>query len=134
MRSQFAAAIVTALLGLLALSALTSADEKKDDVLAGWNTDFAAEKPDLAPTGRNPYFILEPGYVLILEGGDQSLFTFAGTGADNSIYNDDLDLEDYSTNSNGSGSSPRWPCSTARPAPAAVRRESDFAGASGCAP
>src|SRR5438067_622682 len=73
MRSQFAAAIVTTLLGLLALSALGSADEKMDDVLAGWNTDFIAEKPDLAPTGRNPYFILEPGYALILEGGDQRL-------------------------------------------------------------
>ncbi|MGH7352005.1 MAG: hypothetical protein ACREJJ_06470 [Candidatus Methylomirabilales bacterium] len=28
------------------------------------------EKGELVPTGRNPYFILEPGYTLVLEGGD----------------------------------------------------------------
>src|SRR5437588_10698646 len=39
---------------------------------------------------------------LVLDGGDQSLFTFAGTGSDNAIYIDELDLEDFSTNWNGS--------------------------------
>src|SRR5690242_16217707 len=34
---------------------------------------FDEEKADLATTGRNPYFILEPGYSLTLEGGDVRL-------------------------------------------------------------
>lgn len=38
-----------------------------------WTADFSSEKPDLGPTGRNPYFILEPGYVLTLEDGDEQL-------------------------------------------------------------
>ncbi len=39
----------------------------------GWDTDFLSEKPDLGPTGRNPYFILEPGYFLTLADGDEKL-------------------------------------------------------------
>jgi hypothetical protein len=35
----------------------------------GWTKDFAVDRGDLGPTGRNPYFILEPGYQLVLEGG-----------------------------------------------------------------
>ena len=38
-----------------------------------WANDFSAEKPDLVSTGRNPYFILEPGYQLVLEDGDEVL-------------------------------------------------------------
>src|ERR1043165_4522167 len=38
-----------------------------------WTTYFAVDKDDLVSTGRNPYFILEPGYVLILESGDERL-------------------------------------------------------------
>jgi uncharacterized membrane protein YkoI len=41
--------------------------------LAGWTADFSAEKADLVSTGRNPYFILEPGYFLVLENGDEQL-------------------------------------------------------------
>lgn len=29
---------------------------------------FRVERTDLAPSGRNPYFVLEPGHVLVLEG------------------------------------------------------------------
>lgn len=47
--------------------------QKKEDPLAGWTSDFAFEKPDLISSGRNPYFILEPGYVLVLEGGETRL-------------------------------------------------------------
>lgn len=36
----------------------------------GWQKTFGEEKANLGPTGRNPYFILEPGYVLHLEGLD----------------------------------------------------------------
>ncbi len=45
-------------------------DEEKEDE---WTTDFAAEKDDLMSTGRNPYFVLEPGYQLFLEDGDENL-------------------------------------------------------------
>jgi hypothetical protein len=38
-----------------------------------WTTDFMIEKGELVPTGRNPYFILEPGFVLHLEGGGEHL-------------------------------------------------------------
>jgi hypothetical protein len=38
-----------------------------------WTTNFPIEKDELVSTGRNPYFILEPGYYLDLEGGDIQL-------------------------------------------------------------
>jgi hypothetical protein len=33
-----------------------------------WTTTFTVNEADLSPTGRNPYFILEPGYQLHFEG------------------------------------------------------------------
>jgi hypothetical protein len=51
--------------GVLMLEAPPRAD--------AWTTDFPIEKQDLASTGRNPYFILEPGYYLVLKGGDVEL-------------------------------------------------------------
>jgi hypothetical protein len=38
-----------------------------------WTTDFRPVAEELASIGRNPYFILEPGYVLTLEGGGEQL-------------------------------------------------------------
>jgi len=38
--------------------------EQKSD----WTTTFAVDEADLSPTGRNPYFILEPGHQLYFEG------------------------------------------------------------------
>jgi hypothetical protein len=38
-----------------------------------WTTDFALDPADLATTGSNPWFILEPGYTLVLEGDDEQL-------------------------------------------------------------
>jgi len=38
-----------------------------------WTSVFPTEPDELVPTGRNPYFILEPGYTLVLEGGDARL-------------------------------------------------------------
>jgi hypothetical protein len=43
------------------------------DELAGWTSDFSAEKDVLAATGRNSYFVLEPGYQLVLEKGKERL-------------------------------------------------------------
>src|SRR3972149_6638477 len=38
-----------------------------------WQEEFGIEKCNLLTTGRNPYFILEPGYQLVLEGGATKL-------------------------------------------------------------
>jgi hypothetical protein len=35
----------------------------------GWTSKFDVERSELASTGRNPYFVLSPGYVLTLEDG-----------------------------------------------------------------
>jgi len=38
-----------------------------------WQDEFAISSCNLTTTGRNPYFVLEPGYQLVLEGGDTKL-------------------------------------------------------------
>jgi hypothetical protein len=35
----------------------------------GWTATFAVEAGELTAQGRNPYFVLEPGYQLVLENG-----------------------------------------------------------------
>src|SRR5262245_54871625 len=62
-----------ALLVLVVSGYIKGADDKKEDHLAGWTHDFSAEKADLTHTGRNPYFILEPGYFLVLEKKDEQI-------------------------------------------------------------
>lgn len=64
-KSQYLPLLVA--LGLLViLSYMQSEGQKAGKDL--WTTEFAAEKDELSATGRNPYFILEPGYQLVLEG------------------------------------------------------------------
>jgi hypothetical protein len=48
-------------------------EKKGKDDFAGWTTEFGVDKKDLGPTGRNRFFILEPGYELVLEAGDERL-------------------------------------------------------------
>ena len=38
-----------------------------------WTSQFLMEADELVSIGRNPYFILEPGYQLVLEGGGTQL-------------------------------------------------------------
>ena len=38
-----------------------------------WNMNFNATPDELSTTGRNRYFILEPGYELVLENGNEQL-------------------------------------------------------------
>jgi len=38
-----------------------------------WTPDFLVTKDELISTGRNSYFILEPGYTLVLEGDGECL-------------------------------------------------------------
>jgi len=62
------------LLGLAFLATAGAAkDEGKDEGKTPWRDTFAVDKANLADTGRNTYFILEPGYRLILEHGKDSL-------------------------------------------------------------
>lgn len=38
-----------------------------------WQEEFNLDKRNLVPTGRNKYFILEPGYRLVLEGRNEKV-------------------------------------------------------------
>ena len=38
-----------------------------------WQEEFAIKSCNPLPTGRNEYFVLEPGFQLVLEGGDTRL-------------------------------------------------------------
>jgi len=38
-----------------------------------WTSRFSVESDEFVSVGRNPYFILEPGYTLVLEGGNAQL-------------------------------------------------------------
>jgi len=63
---------LVAVLGFVVLAADTRSGEKtKDD--GSWTTDFPVQKGELASTGRNPYFILEPGYYLVLKGDEEQV-------------------------------------------------------------
>jgi hypothetical protein len=39
----------------------------------GWQEEFSLEERELVPTGRNPFFVLEPGFQMSLEGGSEKL-------------------------------------------------------------
>ena len=56
---------------LLRLTDTWANEQKKND--GSWTAEFAVEKSELSSTGRNPYFILEPGYQLVFEGGRERL-------------------------------------------------------------
>jgi hypothetical protein len=59
-------------MGFVVLAADTRSGEKtKDD--GSWTTDFPVQKGELASSGRNPYFILEPGYYLVLAGDQEQV-------------------------------------------------------------
>jgi len=45
----------------------------QDSPRESWTSDFSVDRAELSTTGRNPYFVLEPGYRLILEGGKERL-------------------------------------------------------------
>jgi hypothetical protein len=57
--------------GLLALPAGVVAGGGQRGPANPFISDFRVEKSDLTATGRNTYFILEPGYELVLEGGGE---------------------------------------------------------------
>lgn len=73
MRTVSSWLVVSAAVSLLLVAAAAPAQEKQGKDEDGFTRDFALEKSELSPTGRNPYFILEPGYFLVLEKEDLQL-------------------------------------------------------------
>ncbi|HYS25786.1 MAG TPA: hypothetical protein VEP46_09300 [Vicinamibacterales bacterium] len=59
--------------GFAALAALAPRLSAQVAPRDSWTSEFNVDKADLASTGRNPYFVLEPDYRLILEGGRERL-------------------------------------------------------------
>ena len=53
-------------------SSLVLAEEKVGNA-DEWTHDFSADKENLASTGRNPYFILEPGFQVEFEDDDEKV-------------------------------------------------------------
>jgi hypothetical protein len=56
-------------LGVLATPSGLGA-EGREGTESSWASEFSVVRSDMAANGRNPYFILEPGYQLVLEGND----------------------------------------------------------------
>ena len=56
---------------MISLACVLVAGQTKDN--RTWTSDFRLEQDELTSIGRNPYFILEPGYVLVLEAGNERL-------------------------------------------------------------
>ena len=77
-----AAFLLSVCLAASAIAAQRSARPQATDKDA-WASTFAVEPGELVATGRNPYFILEPGYQLVLEKGRVRLtVTDDGVGFD----------------------------------------------------
>jgi hypothetical protein len=73
---QFRISLVALALGLLTPLARLEAQEKAK--APEFTTAFAVDKSELASTGRNPFFVLEPGYQLVFAGkedGDEVALT-----------------------------------------------------------
>lgn len=71
MRNELSTATLFASAALAGLAGSWKAGQDDDDL---WTTEFGVERGELSSTGRNPYFILEPGYQLVFEGGGDQLF------------------------------------------------------------
>lgn len=67
---------VLAATAIISISLLALAAQSVSIQNQSWTMEFPLERGELASTGRNPYFILEPGYTLVLEDkADQLIIT-----------------------------------------------------------
>ena len=64
-----------ALAAMVAIAA--SAQSSAPSGPAPWATDFDADPAHLTSVGRNPYFILEPGYYIVLKDHDKNQVTIS---------------------------------------------------------
>jgi hypothetical protein len=67
------ARILRYVLGAAAILAFCPAFAQGKAASSSWQQEFAISKCNLLTTGRNEYFVLEPGFQLVLEGGDTKL-------------------------------------------------------------
>lgn len=68
---RFNYCLVVILLSSIVILANQAAGQQAEE--GSWTTEFPVEKGELTSTGRNRYFILEPGYELVLEEDDERL-------------------------------------------------------------
>jgi len=73
MQKPFLTACVVAMAFVFATVRMSGGDEPAKDDGDSFTRDFAIEPGELLSTGRNPFFVLEPGYVMVLEGGGERL-------------------------------------------------------------
>jgi hypothetical protein len=66
------AAFLMILIVVVALTTMISKTRRRAQE-PGWTDRFEVRPAELVSTGRNPFFVLEPGYVLELEDGDNRL-------------------------------------------------------------
>lgn len=64
---------VRTILAAAAILAVPAAYAESKEQPSSWQMEFGIKNCNLQTTGRNPYFILEPGHQLVLEGGDTKL-------------------------------------------------------------
>jgi hypothetical protein len=60
---------------MLAASGMSGCSDANETIVgaSSFQREFAVAGCTMSPTGRNPYFILEPGYQLVLEEDDEKL-------------------------------------------------------------
>ena len=58
-------------IAVLALTAGCATEKSAASADTSWTETLVPAPEPLSPTGRNRYFILEPGYQLVLEGKEQ---------------------------------------------------------------
>ena len=57
-------------IAVAAIVAFSATWTKDAEAASRWQEEFGISSCNLLTTGRNPYFILEPGYQIVLEGDD----------------------------------------------------------------
>jgi hypothetical protein len=63
----------TVLLAVALAAAVAPVGARNRSAQQGWRESFPVDKADLVDHGRNSYFVLEPGYRLFFENGDEKL-------------------------------------------------------------
>ncbi|UCG47871.1 MAG: hypothetical protein JSU94_20630 [Phycisphaerales bacterium] len=61
------------LLALLVPAGCSLQGDEKAGKSDGWSKQFGVEKRTLSPTGKNRYFVLEPGFQIVLQGPDEKV-------------------------------------------------------------
>ena len=63
--------VIASLFVIFSLSCFVPGEEKAPDQSLEWTSDFSADKDSLTSSGKNPFFILEPGYQMVFEDGKE---------------------------------------------------------------